>query len=399
MRIGFAGNANNYPFMLARKLRAMGHDVRFFVTKVFPLDRPETRYAGVGSRYPPWIVDVGHLSFDDLAYPERRAREALRRLRSCDAIVTNSDNTALCPYVDRPAFVLLTGSDLEVYASLRFPPHFVAQQGGGLRARLGVFRMASHLVSQQREAIRTCAGFSYFPEGSIPNGDSMLRGIGVAPSKRRFFMMTDVEAIAARPPPRNARLRLLYPTRFTWGHSEPPPAGLSDLDDKGCDVMLRGVARFIQQTKTSVDLRLFRKGRDVRQAAELVEQLGLSSVTTWKDEVKQLHVLEEYAQADVVLEQTGRSIVGMAGLDAMASGRPVIADGNPESFEPVIGAPSPLLQARTPEQVAARLEEMLDPAARARVGEASRVHVERFYSTEHAARIVLDALASGGGPP
>ena len=41
LRIGFSGNQNNSPFMLARALRTAGHDVRFLV------DRPEPAAHGI----------------------------------------------------------------------------------------------------------------------------------------------------------------------------------------------------------------------------------------------------------------------------------------------------------------------------------------------------------------
>lgn len=59
MKIGFVGNANNYPFMLARALKRMGHDVRFIVTASSRLDRPESRYADISYPYPDWIHEIG----------------------------------------------------------------------------------------------------------------------------------------------------------------------------------------------------------------------------------------------------------------------------------------------------------------------------------------------------
>lgn len=50
MKIGFIGNANNYPFMIARAMRKMGHEVLFIVDrdKSEPLNRPENRYDDIG---------------------------------------------------------------------------------------------------------------------------------------------------------------------------------------------------------------------------------------------------------------------------------------------------------------------------------------------------------------
>ena len=40
MRIGFVGNTNNYPFILAITFRRMGHEVEFIVDRKERLNRP-----------------------------------------------------------------------------------------------------------------------------------------------------------------------------------------------------------------------------------------------------------------------------------------------------------------------------------------------------------------------
>jgi len=41
--IGFLGNANNYPFMLAKAVRALGHEVVFIIGSEMALNSPESR--------------------------------------------------------------------------------------------------------------------------------------------------------------------------------------------------------------------------------------------------------------------------------------------------------------------------------------------------------------------
>jgi hypothetical protein len=54
MKIGFLGNANNYPLVLTRALRHLGHDIVFILMlgQDHRLDRPENRYPDLGPPYP-----------------------------------------------------------------------------------------------------------------------------------------------------------------------------------------------------------------------------------------------------------------------------------------------------------------------------------------------------------
>ena len=64
MKIGFLGNSNNYPFRLAQALRALGHDVVFFVDRPRSESRhrPECHYTDVPYPYPNWVREIEPLN-------------------------------------------------------------------------------------------------------------------------------------------------------------------------------------------------------------------------------------------------------------------------------------------------------------------------------------------------
>jgi hypothetical protein len=133
----------------------------------------------------------------------------------------------------------------------------------------------------------------------------------------------------------------------------------------------------------------------VAELVALIDAEGIADQVTWSDELTQRQVLEEYRKADIVFEQFGTSLIGMAGFDAMATARPLIAHGRPECLDPAVGVPSPICQATTPEEVCAQLVRLAgDPVARARVGQASYDYVKAHFSAERAAQICLARLAS-----
>src|SRR5262245_8347906 len=120
MKIGFLGNANNSPFMIARELRDAGHEVVFIVDSASPLNRPEGRYKDIRPPYPACIVDCSPLAPWQFPREPEQTEEVVRLLKECDALVLNEFGISLWGRIQRPAFLILTGSDVEVLADPRY---------------------------------------------------------------------------------------------------------------------------------------------------------------------------------------------------------------------------------------------------------------------------------------
>ena len=415
MRIGFYGNTNNYPFMIARALRRMGHDVLFLVDRTEPLYRPEGRYDDIPLPYPDWIVDVSPLSLHVPLRPPPPARaRAVALLKSCDAVFLNMLGPSLCPEIGRPAVVLLTGADLEDYADYGFVSRYLRAVKKGVRwfpwrffrrnlAETLVDGLYMYrLIAAQRAGIRAGVVVSYFAPGMVARGDAILREIGVPDRKRVFLIMTDPGLIPFHPLPDNRVVRVFNVARLTWRISSGGTrlgGTSSELDFKGSDVMVRGLGAFFRKTGVRLDIRLVRKGRHVAETARLLAEEGIASQVTWADEMTQKEVLEEYRRADIVFDQLGKGMISMGCLDAMATGRPVIANGRPEIVERLVGLPAPVCQAETPGEVCAQLERLVPHRAeRERTGLLSRQYAETHFSAERAARTCLERL-NGAVPP
>lgn len=393
MKIGFFGNANNYPFMLARALRRLGHEVLFLVNSCNPLDRPEYRHKEITLPYPQWIIDVSPFSGRDCVIPSPMRRKVLRYLGLCDAIVLNQEGPSLTAHLDKRSIVLLTGTDLEYYGTFKTLDMLLSEVRRFPVVLRRQFRtiIFKNLIAAQRAGIRSAHAVNYFARGLVPDGDALLDEIGVQNSQRIFFMMTDIEMIRMVLPPSNSKVRVFCATRLNW--VRPLPPGCCDLDHKGSDIMIRGLGQFVRDGGGAIDIRLVRKGFHVKESMELVSQEGLSSCVTWLDEMSQAQVLDECRNADIIFEQLGSSVVGMAGLDALAIGRPVIANGRPDIFEKIIGAPSPICHAATPDDVCEHLVRLVPHAAeRERIGKVSRRYVEEHFSSDRAAKICIARL-------
>lgn len=393
MKVGFIGNANNYPFTLAQSMRRLGVEVRFLVTSIAPLDRPEARFGADAVSYGDWAFDLAPMYSWDSVLPTPKRTRAQELLRDCDAIVANGVMIALAARQDKPLFVICSGSDLEMAANPAYLGEICNEGRGDLRSRLRseVKRwLYRRLIPAQRAGFRKAAGLEYALPGILPHGDELLRDIGVDDSRRFAFMLTDLEKVPKTPLPDNERLRILCVARLNW--CNPLPPGFSVLDNKRTDILLNGVAEFKRQSSEEFELVLPTKGLHVAETRHLVEQLGLSENTVWLPEQTQAEFMKEMQAADIIADHFGEGAIGMGARDAIALGRPVIANGKPEIHRAFLGEPLPIFQAQRPDEIAAALLELQDRALRDQLADRARGFAERHFSAEIAAKTILSLL-------
>lgn len=394
MKIGFFGNTNNYPFMLAQALRELGHDVLFVMTSYDLLNRPESRYPDFKKGYPDWIMDAAHITEWELITLSPAVAPVLDGLSTCDSLVLNHTGPALWPLLRRPAIALLTGSDLDHYANFAtidvrcgtWAPSYRESAEGQMNLNL-----LRHFIERQRDGIRQALAVRYMPRGLVPSGDAMLDEIGVPESRRVFLPSAELDLVRPTPAPHNDPIRIFCATRLTW--KLPVEPGRSALDYKGSDIMIRGLGLFYRETGVRLDIQLVKKGLHVAETEQLIAEEGLVDQVTWSDEMPLSQVWEEFARCDIVIEQLADSAIGGAGLDAMAAGRPVIGNARREMFENYFGESSPICQAQTAEEVCAQLKRLVfNPAKREKIGKLSRRFVEENCSPRRAAQTCLERL-------
>lgn len=386
MKIGFLGNANNYPFMLARAVRRGGHEVLFVLNRRNALDRPENRYDDVDLATSDWIVDAGDLEDTERFQfpPESPLRDrVVSLLGGCDAVILNHAALSLASLIGRPHLALLTGTDIQNLAN---PDYVHAADGFPLADRLWL----ENAIARQRSGIASAVGVSAFFRGLVPRHDATLDGLGVGSDRRFFCWMTDPAHIKPADAPDNQRVRIFNLARLTWKRVG---EGEFTEDHKASDVMIRGLGRFVERhPDVDLEIRLVEKGLQIEEARSLIAASGLSSRVTWLKEMTQREVLEEYRNADILFDQMGLSVVAMGGLDAMAVGRPLIANARPDVLQHWTKTP-PICHAATVEEVTTQLERLiLDPDERRRVGRESRAYVEQHCSAEQSARLCVERL-------
>jgi Glycosyltransferase len=395
VKIGFLGNTNNYPLALAVALRALGHEIVFVVDRAQPLHRPESVDPALRGAYGSWLYDVAPLRVRDAIMPTAAHRRVISLLRDVDALVLNGAGPSYWPALRKPAIVILSGSDLDLYGDARALRSVVRNSArvtvAALRGALQ-YPFVARFGRLQRSGIAAALTVDYPFPGLLPHGDDLLQQLGVTPSRRRFYMLTDLATLQPQPQPNNPRTRIFSATRVNW--VQPMPAGSSVLDAKGTDVMLRGIARWLERSGRAIELRLVRKGLHIPQTVAYARSLGLEPYITWLDEMPLRSMHEEFVAADIVLDHFGAGSIGVAARDAMALARPVIANVKPEIFRTHVGEEIPVLQAASDEEIATQLELLgSDAALRARVGQAARGFAERHFSPDIAARDVVATFA------
>lgn len=396
MKIGFLGNANNVPFMLARALIKMGHEVIFVVDRSpvlswEKLNRPENAYKDISIPYPKWIYDASPLDLWHPLFHTPKRTKVVRMLENCDAVVLNEFGVSLSDDIRRPAIALLTGTDLEVLANYAYLTQlYGSDQNQSVSASfkniLWKFVYEPHYrrrIAAQREGIRSAIAVIYPARDFLPRGDALLDEIGVNDSQRiSFTYMTDMETNQLQLPPNNSTVRVLCMARLTWKK----PKGnenLCEMDYKGGDIMIRGLGLFFRVTGIRLDIRLIKKGAHIPETIQLLEEEGISDQVTWLEEMSHIDVLKENKEADIIFEQMGVGLVGLGCMDAMAIGRPVIANGRPDIMKRVFSEALPICQATNAEEFCAQLQKLVSyPEERKRVGIASHEYVKKKFAPE-----------------
>ncbi|HXB41826.1 MAG TPA: glycosyltransferase [Bacteroidia bacterium] len=448
IKIGFWGNANNYPFMLARTFRKQGHEVLFIIDDDQRLNRPENRFNDITLPYPAWIKDYSPMPLwlsCNIISPDKK-KQVISDLQSCDLIILNGYAMRFATEIKKPHVTLITGSDLDPLANYgylkklkqdyleslttsnlipkgsktskilnnkfalnicenltrfkRFSCYDENQYFSTKNSTFysvffvaGYFRWLKTQIRNQREAIKNAIAFTYFSKGLVPYGEQLLKEIGANQKKRLFNLMIDSESISVVSPPKNEVIRIFNLARFNWIKDPSSPSDFISLDYKGNDIMIKGIHLFtLKYPETKLNIHFVKKGKDVNSSMALCDKLGISKHLTWHSEFSQKELLEEYKKADIVFDQMGKSVVAMGGFEAMAMGRPLIANARPEVFDKILGEETSICHAQTPEEVCNWIEKLVfNPGLRDSIGKKSRQFVEKHFSTQKMAERILNA--------
>lgn len=388
MKIGFLGNTNNYPFIVASQMKELGCEVVMYIDapKEEMLSRPEYYSSEINYPYPSWIIEDLRLRKSLYIHlPQLFLRDIIKELNTCDAVILNDYGHRFKNYINPniPSISMFSGADLEVMADydavlkmkltnkkLKYIPKFFSK------------KFAYFSVNQLRNGIAKTSLVSYFLEGLIPYGDKFLKEIfNDKPFPRFNHFHVNTKGYSYHPPKHNNPFRIFSLTRFMW--KTPFPPGRSVIENKGNDVMIKGIAKFIKLTNAVLDIHFVEKGLHVQETKDLIEDLGFTKMVTWHKEMPFKSLNEHIQNADVVFEQIGTHYIS-GGLYAMLQGRPVIGNARPEIFDKALGESSPICHVTNDDEVCKWLSELYSNKELVDdIGKKSRAYVLKHFDIKN----------------
>lgn len=354
MRVLLHGNVNNLPLQVAMALRSLGVDAQLVFTDATPLHHP----ASVRRRWrwrwmrPKWVHDHSYLTENDfISWTTPLARSFTTLPSGIDFALLNAMSPSLDGILDIPQAFINTGSDLTFYGDRRFPEWRSADWDqrfrDGPEGQIEIAAMRD-FVERQRSGIARARFSLTSPRGAHAAADILFDELSFEDSRRVMWRIADTDGIAASP----LRYRRPFVITSLARVDFQRRSGGTELDLKGTDVLLAGVANAIRQG-ADVKLELPLKGGDVEVAKNMVLDLGLKDRVSWLPEVPRHAYLECIAASTLVVDSLGPSGPGTVTHDALASGRPVLANLEPSIWSTVFGEAYPGFHATTADEVAA----------------------------------------------
>jgi glycosyltransferase involved in cell wall biosynthesis len=155
---------------------------------------------------------------------------------------------------------------------------------------------------------------------------------------------------------------------------------------KGLRLLLEA-ARLLHQKGCTFELRIVGDGPERGALEALARESGLGDVVRFEGKLSHGSLSAAWQEADIVVAPSiGGEVFGMAPLEAMARGLPVIAS-DLGSFAEVVGNAGDLFKTGDAADLAGRMKALMDaPSLRTRLSEAGRERVAKHFGVERMVR-------------
>lgn len=165
-------------------------------------------------------------------------------------------------------------------------------------------------------------------------------------------------------------------------------AGRTDDPRKNIPLLLSALRILIQRGE-SVSLSL--TGAPTAMLSAHIQRLGIAGHINWTGWLSDQGLTEFYKNIDVFVFPSGKEGLGIAGIEAMATGVPVVSTrcGGPEDY--VIDGKTGRLVNDDPQEMADAIAGICtDRAERDRLGRNARAHIEEYYGMQRFEDTVSD---------
>jgi hypothetical protein len=372
-KIAFIGSANALGMMYALELKRAGHNVLYFVTNAASdtLSRPECHFPETPYPYDDWIIErVVKNPLRSAIFTGKYLSDITKVLDDCDFVFLSGLYLMLALHLKKPKLAFLShGSDLDVWCNKKnYKYHLknVFGSGDSFGALASIFG-----ISKMRAAFSKCDYLITFPEKLSSERDAVLYDLTKKWSGQIIYRFdvsfSPLNGVVRSAPHDSGKLVLLCAVRCSFV----PEAGSSPSDMKGVDSILRGVAQYISFGRLPVELHIVEKGKDLRAAKLLCDELNISDSVVWHKEMPFIELLALYEKSHICFDQVSDSWLGAIGCYALYLGRPLIANSRKDVLGDLWSGVSPVCEARNEFDVANWLVKLEDPLFRSEVGLAS----------------------------
>jgi len=355
----FFGTMNAMPMHYAMELRKLNQEVVYFVDekKENTLHRPECHFKNsISYPYPDWIVELIIPSKLLISlFPQffkfilMKSIPNKYKYKKIKAIFYGGFNVSLIKFFPNNINIFLSyGSDLEYFCNKdlinELSEEFCNKSFTKYLPKRLVYTIVNKIVNNQFEGAKKSDYVLFFPLGNSIKGDKVineLKKYNVQYIERYDDMyIDDFKCYEKKSKFGDTELIVLCATRFSFSNLT-----LNDQENKGNDIIIKGLAKYIQNTDKKVIIHFFEKGQDVNEAKKLCKNLGIESNIVWHKTMPMHELFKLYEKSHICFDQLGNNWLGAIGVFAILLGIPLIS--NVSKYK----VPLPVLNATNEEEV------------------------------------------------
>lgn len=341
------------PMQYALQFKQDGYDVKYIVDvdKEDTLSRPECQFSEIPYPYPEWIEEIAVPAVSLRAiFPSLFFKKILTILKNYDVVVLSGWYISLAPYLPASTKVIFLphGSDLDTWCD--------AGKASEL-AKVGRFKsfyfikkmLASAVIKKMISGLSRANLISYFPPGLNLSGDQIIQRLKNKDCVvvGRYDVSIDKFKNLNFEKNTNDSLVLCSAVRFDYLEV----AGVNNKYLKGNDLIIKAIARFYKEVNSNIKVVFFNKGMNLKEAKKLCNDVGISHLIEWKEQMPLKDLLQVMRTSDICFDQVGRHWMGAVGVYGLLLGKPVIANYRPEILDVFFDGKSPVFQATNEQEI------------------------------------------------
>ena len=355
----FLGTMNAMPMHYAMELRKLNQEVVYFVDekKENTLHRPECHFKNsISYPYPDWIIEFIIPSKLLISiFPQFFKFILLKSLpnkyknKKIKAIFYSGFYVSLIKLFKNNINIFLSyGSDLEYFCNVdlidELAEDFKNKSFTRYLPKRLVYTIISKVVNNQFIGAKKSDYVLFFPRGNSIKGDKVINELienNVKYIERYDDMyIDDFKSYEKKSKFGDNELVILCATRFSYTNLT-----LNDQENKGNDIIIKGIAKYIQSTNRKIVIHFFEKGQDVNEAKKLCKELKIENNIIWHKTMPMHELFKLYEKSHICFDQLGNNWLGAIGVFAILLGIPLIS--NVSKYK----VPLPVVNATNEEEV------------------------------------------------